>query len=57
MESLGPEISDYELERGKCMPSLNHGIVQSNLIMELGSRYRSQFRLMSEININIGPEF
>ena len=57
METLAPEISDYELERGKPMPSLNHSIVQSNLIMELGSRYRSQFRLLSEINIDFGSEF
>ena len=53
METLAPEISDYELERGKPMPSLNHSIVQSNLIMELGIRYREQFRLMSEINIEV----
>lgn len=55
METLTPEISDYELERGKPMPSLNHSIVQSNLIMELGARYRNQFRLMSEINISVDP--
>jgi len=29
------EISQYELERNKPMPSLNHSIVQSNLIFEL----------------------
>ena len=53
METLALEISDYELERGKPMPSLNHGIVQSNLIMELGARYRKAFRFMSEVNIDV----
>ncbi|MFC6224153.1 Uma2 family endonuclease [Hymenobacter artigasi] len=53
METLAPEISDYELERGKPMPSLNHSIVQANSIFELKSRYRKQFRFMSEINIEV----
>lgn len=53
METLAPEISDYELERGKPMPSLNHSIVQLNLGFELKTRYREQFRFMSEINIDI----
>ena len=53
METLAPEISDYELERGKPMPSLNHSAVQSNLIFELKTRYREQFRFLSEINVAI----
>ena len=53
METLAPEISDYELERGKPMPSLNHSIVQANTIFELKTRYRDQYRFMSEINIAI----
>jgi len=53
METLAPEISDYELERGKPMPSLNHSIVQANAIFELKSHYREQFRFMSEVNIDI----
>ncbi|WP_310393282.1 Uma2 family endonuclease [Hymenobacter sp.] len=43
METLAPEISDYELERGKPMPSLKHALIQGNLIhflrMELGTEY------------------
>lgn len=35
------------------MPSKNHGIVQANLLMELGVRYRQTFRFMSEINVGI----
>ena len=53
METLGPEITDYELERGKPTPSQNHGIVQANMIFELKIRYRDQFRFMSEINVEI----
>jgi len=53
VETLAPEISDYELERGKPMPSLNHSIVQANAMFELKSHYREQFRFMSEVNIDI----
>lgn len=53
MEILAPEITDYELERGKPMPSQNHSIVQLNLGFELKNRYRDQFRFMSEINVEI----
>lgn len=53
METLTPEIFDYELERGKPMPSLNHSIVQANATFEPKSHYREQFRFMSEVNIDI----
>ena len=58
METLAPELtaelSAYELERGKPMPSLNHSAVQANTIFELKTRYRDQFRFLSEINVEIG---
>jgi len=59
METLAPEIipdelTPYELERGKPMPSLNHSAVQLNLGFELKTRYRDQFRFLSEINVEIG---
>ena len=53
METLAPEISDSELERGKPMPSFNHSIVQLNIGFELKTRYRKQFRFASEINIEV----
>ncbi len=61
METLAPELapeliatlSAYELERGKPMPSLNHGAVQANIVFEMKTRYRDQFRLLSEINVEI----
>ncbi len=49
------EISQYELERNKPMPSLNHSIVQSNLIFELKIRYKKNFSFLSEIDI-VMPE-
>lgn len=53
MEALAPEVFDYESERGKPIPSLNHSIVQANTVFELQTRYREQFRFMSEINIDV----
>ena len=53
METLAPEVSDYELERGKPMPSLNHSAIQLNIGFELKTHYREQFRFMSEINVAI----
>jgi Uma2 family endonuclease len=46
------EISDYELERGKPMPSWNHSIIQSNLIVALSSS--EQWRVCSELNLRLG---
>ncbi len=54
METLAPEISDYELERGKPMPSENHSAIQLNIGFELKTKYRNQFRFMSELNIEVG---
>ena len=34
------EISQYELERHKLIPNLNHSIVKGNLIFELKIRYQ-----------------
>lgn len=53
METLAVELSEYELERGKPMPSWNHGAIQLNIGFELKTRYRDRFRFMSEINIEI----
>ena len=53
MEATLVEISDYELERGKPIPGINHSILELNTGFELKSRYREQFRFMSEINIEV----
>jgi Uma2 family endonuclease len=49
------ELSQYEIERNKPIPSKNHSIVQSNLIFELKSKYRKTYSFPSEIDI-IMPE-
>lgn len=46
-------LSDYEIERGKPMPSLNHSIIQANLIFELQFHYRQQYRIASEISLRL----
>lgn len=39
----------YEEERGKPMPSSNHGAIQANLIVEFAQH--QQFRVYSELNL------
>ena len=53
METLVPEISDYELERGKPKLSRNHSTIHLNVGFERKTRYREQFRFMLEISIDI----
>ena len=49
------EISQYEIERNKPMPSKNHSIVQKNLLVCTDFRYRKTYTVLSEIDI-IMPE-
>ena len=37
--------AEYLLERGKPMPSKNHGYIQSRLSMILGYKYLSEYTL------------
>lgn len=46
------EISTYELERNKPMPSLNHGSIQANLIIELAP-FRKKYRIASELSLDL----
>ena len=48
-------LSTYEIERGKPMPSKNHGFIQSRLSMIIGYRYLNTYNLYSELDI-IMPE-
>ncbi len=43
--------SAYEIERNKPMPSKNHAIVQTNLVVQLAIKYPKKFRALSEISI------
>lgn len=49
---IAEEISDYERERGKPMPSWNHSIIQSNLIVALASS--PQWQVHSELSVRLG---
>jgi Uma2 family endonuclease len=53
MEATIEQLSDYERERGKPMPTLNHSIVQGNLNFALQLHYRTQYRFLPEINLTM----
>lgn len=55
MEAIIEQLSDYELERGKPMPTLNHSIIQANLIFALKFTYRQNYSIASELNLTM-PE-
>ncbi len=45
------EMTAYELERGKPMPSFNHSYIQNNLIIEINLKYRKIFTTMPELTL------
>lgn len=47
------DLSEYEIERGKPMPSKNHAIIQANLILALQPKYADRFRILPEINLDL----
>ncbi len=52
LEQILTSIS-YEEERGKPMPSYNHGKLQANIIFQLMKNYQEKFDILSEIAIKI----
>ena len=50
-EASAVELSDYEKERGKPLPSLNHAFVQSRLIVAFAS-FR-EFSILSELTLEL----
>ena len=46
---------NYEQERGKPMPSFNHGIAQANLIFALNLACRDRFSIASELSLASEP--
>jgi Uma2 family endonuclease len=48
------ELSDYELERGKPIPSFIHGITQTNILVAL-SQHKA-FTIGSEITLELKPK-
>ena len=56
MEALAEQIqTPYELERGKPNPDLIHAAIQANLIVEISSRYRAAYRVVSEVSLATEP--
>lgn len=47
------QLSDYEKERGKPMPSKNHGLIQSNIVGLLFASYRKLFSFPTELTIHL----
>ena len=43
--------STYELERGKPMPSFNHGKIQARISQQLLNQYEAQFDVVSELSL------
>jgi Uma2 family endonuclease len=50
--ATSPEVSAYEIERNKPMPSLNHSLVQVSLIMCLAP-YSHKYRFASELSLDL----
>jgi Uma2 family endonuclease len=46
------ELSDYEIERGKPMPSTNHSIIQDNISFELNLKYRKEYKILPELSLD-----
>lgn len=46
-------LSPYEIERNKPMPSLNHALIQGNLIFELKLRYKDRYSSFSELSLDL----
>jgi Uma2 family endonuclease len=50
--SSAEAVSAYEVERGKPMPSMNHGVIQTNLLV--GFANHPQWRAISEVGLKLG---
>ena len=55
MEATIEQLSDYELERNKPMPTLLHGAIQFNIGFELRIAYPNRFRIASEVLLDTKP--
>jgi hypothetical protein len=49
------ELSAYEIERNKPLPTLIHGAIQANLVFEIRLKYQNQFRVASEVLLDTQP--
>ncbi len=53
METLEIVKSDYELERGKPMPTWNHALLQKRIMYQVEGRYEGTYYVMPELNVSI----
>jgi Uma2 family endonuclease len=50
------QLSTYEIERKKPMPTLIHGAIQANLIVLIATHYPNFFRIASEVTLATQPD-
>jgi Uma2 family endonuclease len=48
-----PALTDYEIERGKPMPSFNHAVIQARISQQLLNGYEEQFTVGSELSLSV----
>lgn len=53
MDAMTAQLNDYEIERGKPMPSKNHSKLQTRLATALSNAYGNQFDILSEISLEM----
>ena len=44
------ELTNYEIERGKPMPSKNHAILENRLVRTLGNKYEGKYDILPELS-------
>ena len=47
------DISDYELQRGKPMPSKLHSRLQANILVQLVNNYQAKYDIFSELSLSL----
>jgi Uma2 family endonuclease len=53
---ISQPLTDYEIERGKPMPSFIHALIQKRLLVLLDNRYGSRFEILSELSLDTPGE-
>ncbi len=56
METTLVELSDYELERGKPMPSLKHALIQRNLLLQLSAVLGADYLALPELSLALDAQ-
>ena len=50
------QLSSYEIERKKPTPTLVHGAIQANLIVQFALNYEDKYRIASEVLLDTKPD-